>query len=211
MFTDTEITDAAERRWVHRFEAHLDQVPPLVEFLRGHMLPLKAGALAERVTGGGGAAPVPFRLDPVDDADDLWAALIEYAGEIAEHLETALPVNGSDVWASNGAVQGIPAHLGPNGARRVTFLMIGWLIDRAPRIRPLGLDDSEGHLFALIRKLSARYLVPPVDRPARRRVCSVCGEQAVVVAWLLGGTGEAECRTCGATYAPEAIDTKEQS
>lgn len=203
MLTDTQITDAEEHRWTHRFEAHLDQVPVLVEFLRGHRVPLKAGAMDERVTGGGGDAPVPFRLDPVDDADDLYAALVEYAGEVAERLETALPITGSDVWGTYQGSQGVPAHLGPAGARRVTFQMVEWLTHRAVRIRALELADSEDHLFTLIRKLGARYMVPPIDRPARRRVCTVCGEQAVVVAWLLGGTGEAECRTCGATYSPE--------
>ncbi|PRB01778.1 hypothetical protein [Microbacterium sp. MYb64] len=203
MFTDTEIVEAEQHRWVHRYEAHLDQVPPLVEFLRGHRVPLKAAAMSERVTGGGGEAPVPFRLDPVDDADDLWCALVEYAGEVAERLEHALPVTGSDIWATFRGIQGIPAHLGSTGARNASFTIITWLIDRAPRILPLELTDSEDHLFALIRKLSARYLVPPIDRPARRRVCTVCGEQTVVVAWLLGGTGEAECTTCGATYSPE--------
>lgn len=208
MIADTGIADAAERRWVHRFEAHLDQVPLLVEFLRGHMVPLKAGALDERVTGGGGEAPVPFRVDPVDDADDLWAALIEYTGEVAERLGVPLPHSGNDIWRPNGAVQGIPAHLGPAGARRAAFTVIGWLIDRAPRIRPLQLGDSEGHLFGLIRKFGARYMVPPVDRPARRRICTVCGEQQVVVDWILGGTGEAVCRTCGATHAPEGNEEK---
>lgn len=203
MITAHDLADATERRWVQRFEAHLDQVPVLIEFLRGHRVPLQAGSLNERVTGGGGEAPVPFRVDPVDDADDLWAALIEYTGEIASRLEQALPVTGSDVWATFRGTQGIPAHLGPAGARRASFTIVAWLIDHAPRIHPLELTDSEDHLFTLIRKLSARYVVPSVDRPAHRRVCTVCGEQAVVVAWLLGGTGEAECTTCGATYSPE--------
>lgn len=207
MITAQEIAGAEERRWVYRFEAHLDQVPILVEFLRGHRVPLKAGTLDDRVSGGGGEAPVPFRLDPVDDADDLYAALVEYAGEVAERLEVALPHSGSDVWGTFAGVQGIPAHLGPTGARNAVSRICEWLMHRAVRIRQLELTDSEEHLFALVRKLGARYTVPPVDRPSRRRVCTVCGEQAVVVAWLLGGTGEAECRTCGATYAPERNDT----
>ncbi|MBS0231766.1 MAG: hypothetical protein JSS52_11495 [Proteobacteria bacterium] len=203
MITAHDLADAAERRWVQRFEAHLDQVPVLIEFLRGHRVPLQAGSLNERVTGGGGEAPVPFRLDPVDDADDLWAALIEYTTEVGERLHMPLPHSGNEIWRANTIVQGIPAHLGANGARRAVFPIVAWLIDHAPRIHPLELTDSEDHLFTLIRNLSARYVVPPIDRPAHRRVCTVCGEQAVRVAWLLGGTGEAECGTCGATYAPE--------
>lgn len=206
MLTDTEITEAETRRWVERYEQHLDQLPVLLEHLRDRANPLKAGSMNERVSGGGGEAPLPFREDPVDDCDDLWAALVEYVGEVAERLQDAAPDAAGASWATSGRVRGIPAWMTPDDAYKAGFALIAWLIDRARRILALALDDSEGHLFGLIRKLSNRYVdAPPVERPAHRRTCSVCGERAVIVAWLFGDTGEAECRVCGATYAPEGM------
>lgn len=211
MLTDTEITEAETRRWVERFEQHLDQVPMLVETIRDQANPLKAGSLNERVSGGGGEAPLPFRVDPIDDCDDLWASLVEYIGEVAERLQDAAPGAAGAAWAVSGSIRGIPARMTPDDAYKATYELIAWLIDRARRVRMLQLDDSESHLFGLIRKLSKRYVdAPPIERPAHRRTCSICGERAVLVAWLLGDTGEAECRVCGAVYAPEGMGENDE-
>lgn len=209
MLTDTDIFQANLRRWIERYEQHLDQLPILVEHLRDRANPTKAGSLNERVSGGGGEASTPLRLDPVDDCDDLWAALVEYLGEAAEKLQDPAPATARS-WTAGGSVRGIPAWMSADDAYRAAYELIAWLIDRAPRIHALELTDSEEHLFALIRKLMSRYVVPPIERPSRRRMCSVCGEYAVVVDWVIGDVGEAKCRVCGATYAP-AVDAAEAS
>ncbi|MEU4016198.1 hypothetical protein AB0E56_13145 [Microbacterium sp. NPDC028030] len=203
MLTDTEIYAAELRMWRERFEQHLDQVPVILETLRDQAHPLKAARLAEKVSGGGGEAPLPFRADPVDDCDDLWASLVEFVGEVAERLQEPSPGAAGASWGVQGSVRGIGAGVDGDRAYKAGFALIAWLIDRAQKIHWLGLRDSEDHLFGLIRKLMGRYVAPPIERPSRRRQCVVCGEFAVVVDWVLGGTGEAVCRTCGATYAPE--------
>jgi len=203
MLTMQEIHDAEVRRWTERYEQLLDQVPMLLEHLRTMANPLKAGSLGERVTGGGGEAPAPVRLDPVDDADDLWAGLIEYTLDVAHRLHEPAPAAAGDTWTARGSVQGLPAHLDADGAYRAAWEVVGWLIDRAPRIHPLALTDSEQHLFGLVRKLVARYVTPPIERPSHRRECSVCGERAVVVSWVIDDTGEARCAVCGAVYSPD--------
>lgn len=200
--TDVMI-DLDLRRWTERYESHLDQIPQLLEVMREQANPLKAARIAERVSGGGGAAPLPFREDQVDDCDDLWAALVEYIGEVAERLQDAAPGAAGASWAVSGGVRGIGAGVSGDEAYKAGFVLIAWLIDRAPYVHELALKDSEQHLFSLIRKLQARYVVPPIERPSRRRLCSVCGELAVVTAWVLGDAGEAECRVCGAVYAAE--------
>lgn len=195
------------RRWTERYEQHLDQVPQLLEVMRVQANPLKAARMdTERVSGGGGEAPLPFRLDPVDDCDDLWAALVEYVGEVAERLQHPAPGATGASWGAQGNVRGIGAGVSGDRAYKAGFALIGWLIDRARFTYDLQLKDSEQHLFALIRKLQGRYVVPPIERPSRRRLCSVCGEYAVVTAWVLGEAGEAECRVCGAVYAAEGME-----
>lgn len=206
MYTMQEIHDAEVRRWIERYEQMLDQVPQLLETMRDQMNPLKAAGLSERVSGGGGAAPMPFREAQADDCDDLWAALVEYVGEVAERLQETTPGATGASWGVSGNIRGIGAGVSGDRAYKAGFVLIAWCIDRAEKIQALGLRDTEEHLFSLIRKLQARYTVPPIERPSRRRQCTVCGEFAVVVDWVLGGTGEAVCRTCGATYAPEGME-----
>lgn len=204
MLTDQDIYQAELRRWIERYEHMLDQVPQLLEVMRQQMNPLKAGRFTERVSGGGRKAPLPFREDRVDDCDDLWAALVEYIGEVGEKLGEPVPDAVRASWGVSGAVRGVGGGVSADGVYRAGFSLIVWLIDRATRIRGLGLADSEDHLFSLIRKLVKRYVdAPPVERPAHRRVCTVCGERAVTVAWLLGDAGVAECRVCGAVYERE--------
>lgn len=204
MLTEQEVYEAALRRWQERYEQILDQVPVLLETLRDAVNPLKASRIdAERVSGGGRTAPLPLREAAVDDCDDVWAALVEYVAEVAERLHEPSPATGAS-WAASHGVRGIGAGVTGDDAYKAGFVIIAWLIDRAVRISALGLTDSEEHLFSLIRKLTARYVdAPPIERPAHRRWCGVCGEKAVTVAWLLGDVGEAECRVCGAVYAPE--------
>lgn len=208
MLTDTEIYTAELRMWQERYEQHLDQVPQLLEVLRDGVNPLKAARIdTERVSGGGGAAPLPFRADPMDDCDDVWAALVEYVGEVAERLQETAPGATGASWAASGNVRGIGAGVSGDQAYKAGFVLIAWLIDRAEKVRDLHLVDTEQHLFGLIRKLVKRYVdAPPIERPAHRRFCSVCGEKAVLVDWVLGDSGEAVCRVCGAVYAPEGME-----
>lgn len=202
MLTETEIYTAELRRWTERYEQHLDQIPVILETLRDQAHPLKAGLLSERVSGGGGEAPLPFRSDPVDDCDDLWAALVEYIGEVAERLQEPSPGAAGASWATSNGVRGIGAGVSGDQAYKAGFVLIAWVIDRAPRVYELQLTDSEDHLFGLIRKLARRYVdAPPIERPAHRRMCGVCGEKAVWVDWMLGDSGEAVCGVCGAVYA----------
>lgn len=206
MLTETDIYRAELRRWVERYEQHLDQLPVLLEHLRDRAIPLKAGSLDERVGGGGGEAPLPFRTDPVDDCDDLWASLIEYVREVAERLQQPAPGAAGAAWATSNTVRGIPASMDADGAYRAAYALIAWLIDRAEKINALELRASEAHLFGLIRKLMGRYVIPPIERPVHRRTCTVCGERAVVVDWILGDAGEAVCKVCGAVYAPQGME-----
>lgn len=204
MLTDTEIADAELRRWQHRFEQHLDQIPALIEHLRAAAIPSAVARLdGVRVSGGGYESAAQIRLDPVEDADDLWAALAEYTLDVANRLHQPAPSAAGDTWIAHGNVQGIPARLDADRAYKAAWGIVAWLTERSAQVRPLELVDSEQHLFALVRKLISRHTIDPIDRPTRRRACTVCGERAVVVAWILNDTGEAECRVCGATYAPE--------
>lgn len=215
MATDTRESsvEAPARRlltsstWIERFEQHLDQVPQLLETMREQRVPLAASRNdSERVSGGGGEAPLPLREDAVDDCDDLWGALVEYIGEVAERLQDPAPAAIGATWAIDGRVHGTPSWMSGDMAFKAGYTLIAWLIDRGQEIIELRMRSTEEHLFSLIRKLALRYTVPAIERPSRRRLCTVCGENAVVASWVADDTGEASCRVCGATYAPAVAD-----
>lgn len=191
-----------DQMWRDRFEQHMDQIPQLLEVMREQRVPLAAARNdSERVSGGGGSTPLPFRADPVDDCDDLWGALVEYLGEVSERLQDPAPAAVGATWAVDGAARGMPSWIDGDIAYRAGYVLIAWLIDRAIDVHDLRMKDSEDHLFGLVRKLASRYTIDPIERPTSRRWCSVCGEKAVAVAWVVNDTGEAACRVCGATYA----------
>ena len=201
MITDLRLGSVRERIWRERFEQHLDQIPQLLEIMREQRVPLAAARSdSERVSGGGGSNPLPFRADPVDDCDDLWGALVEYLGEVSERLQDPAPAAVGATWAIDGAARGMPSWIDGDIAYRAGYVLIAWLVDRAIEVRDLRMKDSEDHLFGLVRKLALRYTVIPIERPAGRRWCAVCGEKAVAVSWVTDDSGEAVCSVCGETY-----------
>lgn len=210
VITELQSKSARDRVWRDRFEQHLDQIPQLLEVMREQRVPLAAARSdSERVSGGGGSTPLPFRADPVDDCDDLWGALVEYLGEVSERLQDPAPAAIGATWAIDGAVRGMPSWIDGDIAYRAGYVLIAWLVDRALEVRDLHMEDSEDHLFGLVRKFGLRYTVTPIERPARRRWCAVCGEMAVAISWVTDDSGEAACRVCGETY-PSPAETQEE-
>lgn len=199
-----DVAELEYARWVRRYEWHLDQIPAILHTLRDEAIPLKAARLdTVRVSGSRDHSPLPFRAEMVDDADDLWAALTLYLGEVADLLGET--VTDAVSWTRRGEPVGIGAAVRGRQANALTFQIIAWLIDHAARITAFEqLQDTEEHLFGMIRRLRARYMVAEVDRPTRRRDCSICGQRAVTATWTTDVNDRpvlaVACRHCGATY-----------
>lgn len=195
--------DEQWRRWIERYTWHLDQVPGLLEVMRGEVPRISSDSArygAERISSSRDGAPVPFRVDVMDSIDELWAALVLYAENVAELLGTTAPL--VDRWRVRSDVGGLKPS---TDARRESFTIVAWLVDRIDAIAPLEqLGDSEDHLFRLIRSLRARYVSRPV-RHARPRPCSLCGEGEVVVRFADDGSPKgvrvARCDVCGEEFA----------
>lgn len=196
--------DEQWRRWIERYTWHLDQVPGLLEVMRAEIVPLAAFNYdAVRVDVSRDGAPAPFRVDLMDAADDLWAALVQYAENVQELVPAPLaPLPNVGRWRLRGEVAGIRASA---DVRADAFAIVAWLVDRVHWVAPLEqLGDSEDHLFRLVRQLRARHVTKPVRRQ-RPRPCSLCGEGEVVVRFADDGSARgarvAKCDTCGEVYA----------
>lgn len=202
--------DEQWRRWVERYEWHLGLVPGLLDAMRDDVPRISSDSRrygAERVSSSRDGAPLPFNADTLDSADELWAALVQYAENVDELLATEAPLVLATLpsvgrWRARGEAQGIRS---TGDVRRDAFAIVGWLIDRVDWIAPLPvLEESEDFLFTLIRRHRARYLGTPARRESRR-LCPLCRTGEVVVTFVeapLSTKGErvAKCSLCGEVY-----------
>lgn len=188
--------------WAQRYVWHLDQIPALLAAIRGSVIPLKAARYdSDRVSGGGDAARLPFKVEAMDDADELWALLVLYAGEVVSLIGGSSPsVLRGWSWSTR-EVAGVPAGVGAVDILSASAEVVRWLCDRVETIAGLsGLEDSEDQLFARVRGLRQAYRLAVHPARSRRRRCLHCGEAGVVGSWeTVGGreVGRLWCVVCG--------------
>lgn len=194
-----------EDRWVRRYRWHLAEIPGLLMICRQTGSGgLRAAAYGERVSGGSDVRRLPFQADGLDDADLLWAVLVLYGREVAELFGGSSPsALRYQVWSRLGEPQGLPPGLSPEGAWSLGDVVCRWLSERALSAALFSeLEDSEEHLFALVRALRARYgLVEKVVVAQRPRRCGLCGYRAVVASYeTVAGRERSRvwCKVCGA-------------
>lgn len=190
--------EAQWRAWVKRYTWHIDQVPGLLEAIRASVVPLASTRYdGMRVSSSREGVPMPFRVDAVDDADALWAALVQYTLNVAELLDVPGPGGLMLTWRSRDEAAGIPSRASQRDVRIAAFEVIAWLVQRVEAIAPLeALEGTEDFLFTHIRSLRARYTSAPKPRP--EGFCHVCGETAVVSEWTGdGSTLVSRCTACG--------------
>lgn len=205
--------DEQWRRWIERYTSHLDVVPGLLEFMRNEVPRISSDSRrygAERVSSSRDGSPLPFSADVLDGADELWAALVQYAENVDDLLQrhapkilAPLPVVSR--WRARGEAQGI--RIGAD-VRRDSFAIVAWLVDRVEWIAPLEqLEDSESFLFAMVRQLRNRYLGGPVRRRTREPdICRLCLTGEVVVTYVEAPLSTeaqrvAKCTLCGQVYS----------
>lgn len=200
------------RRWTERYSWHLDLVPGLLEFMRDEAPRISSDSRrygAERISSSRDGAPLPFSTDALDGADELWAALVQYAENVDDLMQTHAPLVLSPLpavsrWRARGEAQGIRVGADVRGD---AFAIVAWLVDRVQWIAPLTqLEDSEDFLFKLVRQLRARYLGDATPRKPQRRLCELCRVGEVVVVFVDAPLSTkphrvAKCNLCGHAYS----------
>jgi hypothetical protein len=197
-------------RWSQRYVWHLDQIPALLAAMRGAVVPLKSSRYdSDRVSGGGDSARLPFRVDAMDDADELWALLVLYAGEVVSLIGGSSPAVLRGWSWSTCEVAGVPAGVGAVDLLGASSEVVRWLCDRVEAIAALsGLEDSEDQLFGRVRSLRQAYRLASHTPRARRRRCLRCGSAGVVGAWeTVAGreVGRLWCVVCGSEAEAPAL------
>lgn len=208
---------AAYREWEHQYEWHLGLVPAVVEMLITLAAPTvgvsRGGSRFDRpqITGGGYYEDLDVSdagTGPLADARDLWAMLHEYTTAVGEWIEPLRP--------SPGLPDALPATAA--AARDTALVTVGWLIDHAARIEPLHeLDEYRDQMFYTIRRLRRVHGIHRRPRQDRRRMCTTCGERAVVVDWVTPADGSPRpvkvgvCKSCGEQYTETESPSPDQA
>ncbi|GAB2567400.1 hypothetical protein [Leucobacter ruminantium] len=172
-----------ERTWSESFQWHVRQAP----FQLLHMRELAENTVgaqdmeAVRVTGGSEKTRLPYRVDPADDADELYAILIIFGREVAEKIGGASPrALRERMWRGRDEPQGLPVCT-PSEAFTLAGEVVRWLEACTHQIaHDPTLHDAPDHLIDLIRDMRRRYpRAEPQFRAYRPRPCPTCGERTI--------------------------------
>jgi Zn ribbon nucleic-acid-binding protein len=146
------------------------------------------------------SAPAP--LQKIDDADEFWSQLIDWAVFWGETLDRPVPKAARAARAiENGEVQAFRAGTTPEQAGQLVGILATqlavWLpeIGRQAAAREFYIDAAE-----LVSKLRSRYpQAPRPERPVSPRACPVCGRHEVGAWWRSGNPHDVvvECGHCG--------------
>lgn len=187
-----------------RYAWMLRQVPAIIAHLRDSMLPLAATDYDRTRVDGTRDQPLPFRLEPMEDADTLWADLTTYGTLIACRIHPA----------PHALTTRLRASTQWHDAADAAYTITAWLTFHEDTIADLTLDvDGEANtLFATIGHLLAKYRITPTRLRTYTRECRICGEPAVYAEWALDRDGvlahTEQCTVCGQRYEPSALPAR---
>ncbi|WP_120338115.1 hypothetical protein [Cryobacterium soli] len=172
----------------YRLTAALKLVPDLMANMRAQLFSMGAADYSERVSGGGGEAPAPLNLGPLDASDALFARLALWTDLFNEEFGVTMwpPIPS---WANGKEVQGSRS-VSVETATRQAAQMVNWLLSWLERILATnhavtfyldmveGLDEDTRGIFSL----AAQYgITARPTAPADMRECPDCGAHAVFI------------------------------
>lgn len=195
-----------ERTWPDWLKWHLDMAP----FQVMHMRELAESTIAAQdtsavvVQGGGDKARLPYRVDPADDADNLYANLIILGRHVAEVVGGASPRSlRARMWSGRDEPQGLPV-CSVAEAFSTTAEITQWLVAiRETLEREPEVHDQIDHVVDLIRKYRSRYpRAEPKFKSYRPRPCPIpaCGEYTIEPVYDAEGLAGYRCDTCEAQW-----------
>lgn len=190
--------DAEWQAWFTQYTFVLDQIPVLIEAIRHDALRTLRATPTDvvRVSGSSEKSRAPFTVDGVDDADELWALLVLYTGEVAARIPYLQRPPIGRVWSTRREVAGIRADADPLSARKVAADVVQWLLDHIHLADGTNLVDSETHLRDRVRALRGRY-GPRTVRRFQAEFCGLCGANSVTTDWV-----DSPDHTAGRVLAP---------
>lgn len=184
--------------WLRR---KLGELPLLILHIRDQALPSMQGSYEPRVSGSKEKTTAPLRLDPLDDADELWAQVCALAVDYAGRTRTKEPEELKRQWVIEGSVKRVHG-FASSDSRRIYLDVVSitrYLIDHAFTLatnREYVVPVDE--LTEQIARARRKYPEAPEYSTARHR-CPKCAEFGVEPSYSdRGELLELRCGHCGA-------------
>lgn len=200
-----------ERAWTEWFTHHLQSVPWQIHHMRElaeHTVSAQ-DTTAVVVDGTTDKGRLPYRVDPADDADLLYATLIIFGTEVTEKIGGSSPrALRERMWRGRHEPQGLPVCT-PHEALHLTMEITRWLTTSAHAIaHDNTLHDAPDDLVRVIRDMRRRYpRAEPRFKAYRPRPCPVCGQATILPIWGTTGLEAMKCDTCGKTWPSNPSST----
>lgn len=205
----TALAEAKMRQW--QTKKALQAAPELAAYLRSLIARQERGEVLDELT-------APLRLQILEDADELYARLIEWVTFWHRLMETMPPATTAVAWRNifdshnsidnvDATVIGFKAGVTPRGARDLVQLQTMWLLQRQHRIR-LHPDHEayEADIRELIGNMRGKYPIESrSEKPTYSRGCPLCGEYMVSAEWWSETASDVEvtCHNCGWEIPPK--------
>lgn len=184
--------------WLTR---HLGQVPPLILHIREQALPSMQASSEPRVSGSVEQTTAPMHIEPLDDADELWAMVCALAVDFSERSKVEMPdeidqqrlVVGSAIRVT-GFASSDPERIYSHAVTITRYLIAhAWTLAINPEYR-IPVDE----LVEAIAAARRRYPNAPTFGSHRHR-CPRCLLHGVVPSYSKSGEiEELRCERCGA-------------
>ncbi|WP_382307321.1 hypothetical protein [Herbiconiux sp. UC225_62] len=202
-----------------RAQSDMLQTPQLIAHIRSLVVPSMESARGPRVSGTRDA-PIPLRPEPVEDADELYAQVVNWVISFARQLGIMPPPSVLPVLTAEQDAVRLPVYgWNPEAAEWLLRDAAVWYELHETRIvttlPPLTVKAWCEDIGSIVRHYRSKY--PQAERAKRkpeRRPCEVCQSVAVVVEFFPTGWHVA-CTHCGnvvpAEQHDEAVDWAQTS
>lgn len=184
-----------------RARHNLQQAPQLLAHIRSQVVPSMESARGPRVSGSR-EAPIPLRPDPVDDADDLYAQLVNWIVSFARQTGVRPPASAVAFLNLDADAVRLPSWARDQAsAYTLADDLVRWyeqhettIVSKLPPLTVKAWCEDIGTIVGAFR---SRY--PQADRKPRQakaRECPTCGEHAMHAEFYAAGV-QVECAHCG--------------
>lgn len=182
-------------------KAALGEVPLLILHIRAQARPSMQASGEQRVSGSKAQTIAPLNIDPLDEADELWAMVCALAVDFAERRGVLPPVILKRQWIIQGSVRRVQGFASSDPERIYSDMitLTKFLVQHAFTLAVSAeYSVPVDELVSEIRKAKARHAGAPDVRQHRHR-CPKCLWHAVVARYSSSGELTAlECEHCRA-------------
>lgn len=159
----------------------LAEAPDLVAHILAQVAPSGSGELGMRVSGGE-KAPLPLNTRALEDANSLYAQLVNWTVNHSRVLGIMAPASVLGWLTLDRDCDGFPSWAGEVESAALVRAVTDWLTTAEHRIENLRVAETYwDDVIGIIRPLLGRYRREPRKPPFASRSCPVCDRRTVIV------------------------------